>query len=128
MLAGMGTSISDVDFTAIIMGLLPESYRPILSSMSAAACIAKAPLTLYDLISFISEKYEHRQLAINCTTKKVSNSAFTAYSRSRAGKGSTKAQAKGASPDAECYNFHRKGHYKSDCYSPGGGKEGQRSK
>jgi hypothetical protein len=124
MLAGMGTSISDTDFTAIIMGSLPESYKPILSSMSASAHIAKMPLTLYELISFVSEEYEHRQLAINSTMKKVGNSAFTTDSRSRTGKESAKVQlqAKGPSPDAECYNCHRKGHYKSDCWSPGGRK------
>jgi hypothetical protein len=78
MLAGMGALISDADFTAIIMGSLPESYQPILSSMSTAVCIAKVPLTPYDLISFVSEEYKHRQLAINRTMKKVGNSAFTA--------------------------------------------------
>jgi hypothetical protein len=98
--------------------------------MSAAARIAKVPLTPYDLISFVSEEYEHRQLAINRTVKKVGNSAFTTDSRSHAGKGSAKAQlqVKGASPDAECYNCHHKGHSKSDCWSPGGGKKGQRPK
>jgi hypothetical protein len=36
-LAGMETSLLNSDFTAIIMGSLPESCRPILSSMSAGA-------------------------------------------------------------------------------------------
>ncbi|OAX31267.1 hypothetical protein K503DRAFT_665006, partial [Rhizopogon vinicolor AM-OR11-026] len=58
-LAGMGVSIPDADFTAIIMGSLLESYQPILSTMSAAAQIAKTPLTPYDLISFVLEEYEH---------------------------------------------------------------------
>jgi hypothetical protein len=60
--------------------------------MSIAACIVKAPLTPYDLISFVSEEYEHHQLVINHTTNKVSNSAFTTDSRSCVGKGSMKAQ------------------------------------
>ena len=25
----------------------------------------------------------------------------------------------------ECYNCKKKGHYSSDCWAPGGGKEGQ---
>jgi hypothetical protein len=89
-LAGMGTSLLDSDFAAIIMGSLPESYRPILSSMSAGARIAKTPLSPEDLISFITEEYEHRQLTINRTTKKVTNSAFFADVQRR--KGSTQAQ------------------------------------
>jgi len=36
-LVGMGVSIDDKDFSAIIMGSLPETYRPLLSSINAAA-------------------------------------------------------------------------------------------
>jgi hypothetical protein len=120
-LAGMGTSLLDLDFAAIIMGSLLESYRPILSSMSTGVRIAKMLLSLDDLISFVTEEYEHCQLMINHMTKKVTNSAFSADVQKC--KGST--QAKGASPDTTCYNCNWKGHYKADCWSSGGGKEGQ---
>ena len=120
-LAGMGTSLSDTDFTAIIMSSLPESYRPILSSMSAGARIAKTSLTPYDLISFVTEEYEHHQLMTSRVAKKSGNSAFSADAQKRKGS----AQVKGASPDTVCYNCNRKGHFKSDCWSSGGGKEGQ---
>ena len=29
------------------------------------------------------------------------------------------------SPDVECYNCHKKGHTRDNCWSKGGGKEGQ---
>jgi hypothetical protein len=61
-LAGMGVSIADTDFHAIILGSLPESYRLLLSSISAAAKITKSPLTSNELITLITEEYEHRQL------------------------------------------------------------------
>jgi hypothetical protein len=77
VLAGMGTSLLDSDFAAIIMGSLLESYQPILSLMSAGAQIAKTPLSPDDLINFITEEYEHSQLTINRTMKKVTNSAFS---------------------------------------------------
>ena len=32
---------------------------------------------------------------------------------------------KGAKKDVECFNFHKKGHYKADCWAEGGGKEGE---
>jgi hypothetical protein len=124
-LSGMGASISDTDFAAIILGSLPESYRPILSSMNAAARIAKTPLTPYDIVSFVTEEYEHRQLSVSRAShaKKGGNSALS-VDNSRKGS----AKAKGASPDVTCYNCQCKGHYKADCWSKGGGKEGQAPK
>ena len=77
-LAGMGASIEDRDFYAITLGSLPESYRPLVSSINAAAKIAQKPLTPYELISVITEEYEHRQLSDRRTGKKGGNSAFTA--------------------------------------------------
>ncbi len=61
-LAGMGASVQDTDFVAMIMSSLPESYRPLLSSMSAAAKIAKAPITSDQLISQIMEEADHRSI------------------------------------------------------------------
>ena len=77
-LAGMGASIDDRDFYAITLGSLPESHHPLLSSINAAAKIAQKPLTPYELISIITEEYEHRQLTERRTGKKGGNSAFTA--------------------------------------------------
>jgi hypothetical protein len=64
-LAGMGASINEKDFYAIILGSLPESYRPILSSINAAAKITQRPLSTYELVNVITEEYEHRLLLTN---------------------------------------------------------------
>jgi hypothetical protein len=46
--------------------------------------------------------------------------------RESKGKGRTpSAPTKSSNPDAVCYNCDRKGHYKTECWRPGGGKEGQ---
>lgn len=45
LLAGMGAGILDTDFHAMILGSLPESYRPLLSSINAASKITKTPLS-----------------------------------------------------------------------------------
>lgn len=47
----MGSIIDDRDFHAILLGSLPESYRPILSSISAAARITQTPLSSNELIT-----------------------------------------------------------------------------
>jgi hypothetical protein len=124
-LAGMGAAIEDKDFYAMVMASLPESYRPVLSSINAAAKITLKPLSPFELINLITEEYEHRLLTDKCTSKKGGNSALSAKANS-GGRGRTSSSgAAQSNPDAMCYNCDRKGHYKSDCWRPGGGKEGQ---
>ena len=120
----MGAVISDTDFYAIILGSLPESYRPLLSSINAAARISQKVLTLYELVNVISEEYEHCQLMDNRPLKKGSNAALSASASTGKKHGNNSANT--ASQDITCYNCDRKGHYKADCWRSGGGKEGQR--
>jgi hypothetical protein len=123
-LAGMGASIEDRDFYAILIGSLPEAYRPLLSSINAAAKVTLRVLTPYELINIVSEEYEHRLLTNRRMTKKGANSALSASVKGNGGRGRTSNSAP-ANPDAVCYNCKRKGHYKEDCWRKGGGKEGQ---
>jgi len=64
LLASMGASLDHKDFSAIIMGSLPESYRPILSSMNAAARVSQKTLSPDKIMGVISEEYEHRVIAM----------------------------------------------------------------
>jgi hypothetical protein len=122
LLASMGASLDDRDFAAIIMGSLPESYRPILSSMNAAAHVLSKVLSPYDIMSAISEEYEHRMIANPTTSKKGRNTALTAGTkpdRSKSWNG-------GGDSNVTCYNRNNVGHVKANCWSKGRGKEGQR--
>jgi hypothetical protein len=101
-LAGMGAEIEDRDFYAIILGSLPESYRPLVSSINAAAKIAQKPLTPPELISIITEEYEHRLLANPRPNKKGGNAALstkTGSGRSRTTYGSSQ-----SNQDVTCSN------------------------
>jgi hypothetical protein len=119
----MGTDVEDRDFYAIIIGSLPESYRPLLSSINAAARVTQTPITPYKLISIVSEEYEHRMLTECRPTKKGGNSALAA--RSMSNRPHALSNSTMASPDITCFNCDRKGHYKQDCWRKGGGQEGQ---
>src|SRR6267154_3998202 len=82
-LAGMGADVEDHEFYAMIVGSLPESYRPLLSSINAAAKIAQKPLSPHELISVVSEEYEHRQLTSHRGSKKTGNAALSAKNTPR---------------------------------------------
>lgn len=122
-LAGMGADVEDRDFYAIIVGSLPDSYRPLVSSVNAAARVTQTPITPYELINIISEEFEHRALTDKRPSKRGGNSALSAKANSAKGKPSSVSTSQ--NPDAVCFNCDRKGHYKQDCWRPGGGKEGQ---
>ncbi|KIK32340.1 hypothetical protein CY34DRAFT_101709, partial [Suillus luteus UH-Slu-Lm8-n1] len=106
----------------MILGSLPESYRPLLSSINAASKITKTPLSSYELISLITEEYEHRQLTERRPNKKGGSALVV---REAKGKGRASSSTSKANSDITCFNCDRKGHYKTDCWRPGGGKEGQ---
>lgn len=124
LLAGMGVEIVNMDFHAIILGSLPESYHPLLSSINMAAKITKTPLSSYELISIVTEEYKHCLLTEKCPTKKGS-AGTTLNVRKSKDRGKRSATSSKTNADVTCYNCDRKGHYKSDCWRPGGGKEGQ---
>ena len=120
----MGAVVVDTDFHAIILGSLPESYRPLLSSISAAAKITKSPLSPNELISIVTEEFEHRQLTEQRPSKKGKDVALSA-AKSGQERSRTQGSSNQKNQDIICFNCERKGHYKADCWRPGGGKEVQ---
>jgi hypothetical protein len=129
----MGSEISDTRLNTMIMSSLPESYRPTLQTITAAARAStltggsSRKMKPSDLIAFLIEAAQH--LVINDERTKSSETALAAHgkkagkSKSKGGKG--KEKAKGADSDITCYNCGGVGHKKPDCWSKGGGKEGQ---
>ncbi|OJA11515.1 hypothetical protein AZE42_10947, partial [Rhizopogon vesiculosus] len=118
----MGATLDEKYFAAIIMGSLPESYRHILSSMNAAAHVSKKILSPDEIMSVISEEYEHRVIVNPTTSKKGGNTALMAGENPNRSKG----QNGGGNSNATCYNCNNVGHVRANCWSKGGGKEGQR--
>ena len=116
-LIGMGADPGDENFTAIILGSLPPSYDPYLSAITATSTILGKTLSPDDLIRGLNEEADRRSLK-NKSKKDDRDIAFSAGERKG---GHKKGSAKS---NIECYNCHKKGHVKADCWAKGGGKEG----
>ncbi|OBZ69092.1 hypothetical protein A0H81_10760 [Grifola frondosa] len=114
-LAAMGHPPSDDDFYTIILGLMPVSYDPYISAMNATSSVLGMTLTADDLMLTLTDKYERCTLKSK-GAKESSDTTFSAGDKSSKGK---------SKRNVECFNCKKKGHYKSDCWVPGGGKEGQ---
>jgi hypothetical protein len=118
IMASMGTIVDDKDYAAIVMGSLPDTYRPIISTLEAAAGYLSKVVTAQELITAVNVEYEHRLLHNPQSARKGRNATLHAGNGTRQGQGAMK--------DTICYNCNRTGHSKTDCWSKGGGKEGQR--
>ena len=120
-LAAMGGSISDGDFTAMVLGSLPASYDAYLSAITATVSVTNTALDPEALMVSIIDEYDRRTVKSNKNKKDDKNAAFYAGNSS---KGSRKAHG-GSKKNIECFNCKKRGHVKADCWAKGGGKEGQ---
>ena len=128
----MGSSLSDTRFNTLIMSSLPDSYRPTLQTITAAeraSMLTGARSTKMkhdDLIAFLIEEAQHRvineergrnaELALAAHTKKEGRNR--PRKRGKSDKNSNESKEK-------CENCGGSGHTKPNCWSKGGGKEGQ---
>jgi hypothetical protein len=120
-LSAMGHPPSEDDFYAIILGSLPPSFEPYISAVNATSSVIGKTLSVDDLMLMITEEYERRMLKAK-GGKKDENVAF--YSTD-SGKGRKGGSSLKKDRNVECFNCHKKGHKRPDCWAPGGGKEGQ---
>ena len=121
-LAAMGQPLNENDFYAIILGSLPTSYDPYISAVNATSSVLGKTISADDLMLTVTEEYERRNLK-NKSGKKEENAAFYSNESEKDGKGGSSSKSK--KKNVECHNCHKKGHYKSECWAPGGGKEGE---
>jgi len=118
-LPSMGQPITENDFYTIILGSLPSSYDPYILAVNATSSVLGTTLSADDLMFTITEEYKHRNLKSK-TGKKEENAAFYSNDSGKGWKGGSSSKK-----NIECFNCGKKGHYKSDCWAKGGGKEGQ---
>jgi hypothetical protein len=114
----MGKAVTDDDYTDTLFASLPASYNGAISSLSASARLGSKTLTAEIFEQFILDEFERRQVKTKYSESK--DEALAADSGKGKGKDKRKDKRK-----VECFNCHKTGHYKSDCWAKGGGKEGQ---
>jgi hypothetical protein len=114
----MGHPPSNDDMYAIALSSLPPSYDSYISAVSATSSVLGTTISTDALMTTIADEYD-RQLLNSKGGKKDDNIAF--YTN----EGSSKSQKGGLKKDVKCYNCHKKGHHKADCWAEGGEKEGQ---
>src|ERR1700678_1134928 len=107
------------------MSSLPASYRPTLQTITATERVNRLSgsqanaMKSDDLIAFIIEEAQHRVIIDERT--KTAESALAARTK-MARKSKRKDEDE---PSITCDNCKKQGHTIDQCYSKGGGKEGQ---
>jgi hypothetical protein len=119
-LEAMGASVSDSEFTTIILGSLPQSYRLLLSSVTHSAALSRVSIDPNDLMRIVLEESEQQSIA-----ERMSGQSGSALYANRSRKEQKKHSRNGMASNVKCDNCGRTGHVKEDCFRKGGGKEGQ---
>ena len=108
-LASVGIELPDTEYVNIILGSMPSSYDPTISSMTAAASLSSKPLTPKIVMKVILDEYDCRGVSRKKSTKVgEKNAAFSARVWSE-----TEWKA------IRCFNCGKEGHKKADCWAPG---------
>ena len=108
-LASMGETISDRKFSQVLLGSMPASYSGVRTSVSGITLMQNVQPTTSIVTTLIIDEYESRQLG-----KKTQDEVLSAETQKK----------KGKKKDVECFNCHKKGHTKAECWAAGGGNEG----
>ena len=117
-LSGMGSPVDDRDFAAMIVNSLPESYRTLLRTTTAALRASGKSVTPSTIVTVVFEEADHRTIGKDdsaTTTDAALNTSMKGGQRNRRLKNS----------NMTCFSCNRVGHLSKDCWRKGGGKEGQ---
>lgn len=111
----MDNLVSDEDFLMILVTSLPESWDTYTSSFLGSSG-NKPTLKSHELVAMLLEEDRRRR------GKAGESGNVTLQARGQNKSGHAKS---GGDTATECYDCHKKGHMAKDCWSKGGGREGQ---
>ena len=109
----LGSLVSDEDFVMILLTSLPESWDNYTTSLFGSSG-NKPSIKSHELVAVLLEEDRRRK----ARGGESSGTALHAKTRGKSGDDNP-------NRDKECFNCHKKGHVKGDCWAKGGGKEGQ---
>ncbi|TFY61298.1 hypothetical protein EVG20_g7113 [Dentipellis fragilis] len=119
-LTAMGDTISENDYTTILLGSLPSTYDSTITAMTATAAINDKEMKPDSIVKLIMDEFEHQGIK-DPKSKTDLEEAFSADAGQKKGGGARKRR----DIDIECFNCKKRGHVKVECWVKGGGKEGQ---
>ena len=102
-ISAMGKNFMDEEYASILLGSLPSCYASTTSGMNAAAYYSGQPTTPNGVVKLITNEYNRWMI----TQGKSGNSLEEAFASQ---------DRKIDCSKVECYNCHKKGHYKSECW------------
>ncbi|EIW54259.1 uncharacterized protein TRAVEDRAFT_76178, partial [Trametes versicolor FP-101664 SS1] len=114
-LAAVGTRLAEIEFAAIVMNSLLESYHGRVQTILDISSFSGQVIPVEFLINKLNKEFDRRaiikanDIALTATSSIPSAPASALYSRQ----------------PVECYNCHGKGHIARNCRRKGGGREGQ---
>ena len=120
-LASMGKEVDDQDYADTLMTSLPRSYDSAIQSITAGVKVSNGTMTAHIFEGLIIDESERRKIRDKIDGVKAKDEALTASTADS----SRKTDKDKDKRNVECFNCKKKGHYKTDCWAKGGGKEGQ---
>jgi hypothetical protein len=112
-LASLGKTIADQEYAYMPICSLPPLYEMILHGLNAAAKPTGQAIGPKNVVHLVGGEYNHR------TLKKGLQGSDDTFVMTSTQKGKKKKH------NVECFNCHKCGHVKADCWAKGGSKEGQ---
>jgi hypothetical protein len=125
-LVGMGVTISDEDYSTILLTSLPSSYHVVMSSIIHSTSLLKTQVEPNDIMRIVLEEAQQRLLSKQ--SGKPGETMLIAGGnpgQSWRNKGKGKAPANQQKSDKKCENCKRTNHNTPDFFQKGGAKEGQ---
>ena len=124
-LASIGGSISDEDFTSIILSSIPQSYDSYIAAIMATSSLLDKTLSPTNLIDAICDEADRRTIKNPKFKKKDEQDAAYVAGQS-SGKGKKDGDdSKKSKKNVKCYNCKKMGHIAKNCWAKGGGAEGR---